>query len=585
MENQKIDQKKKRDGFGLDKLAYMLQFLKGHLVLYWLGTLMIASFGFLLNVFSGQLYRVITGLADDWVRFWRELGLVFVLLLVIVILVGAGNWLFTSAVAYGDQALRKKLSFQMSRMSMADWYSRHSGEWLTMLGKDADNAARSYKQVIVNAAGLAIQLVGGILVVLKAPWLLLYALVSGFAYFGIGIIQRKRYKKYAEGEQQAAADAASYIEDVLNGFIVMRLYHLLKLLMERHEEAVKEGREYGWKIAKVSILNGALGQIGYTLGFSGVYLVGLLLVNQGQMSVPEMLAIWPIAMGVSNSISHGGFFLTSIQPTVVAIERVMGALELQIEQDGRLSQVEERDDGIALELRDVCFGYEENKPVLDHVSLQIRKGEKIAIVGESGCGKSTLVKLLLRFYDVQQGEIRLGKHLVADYTLSALRGQFAYVQQNARLLGGTIFQNISMVREEATQEQVYEAARNAYADEFIRELPEGYETQVGERGAQVSGGQRQRIAIARAFLKDAPIMIFDEITASLDSESEAKVQQAVDATPQEKTLIMITHRLSAAVSADCILVMDKGRLVESGSHSELLAQGGVYTRLWNTQFS
>ena len=253
------------------------------------------------------------------------------------------------------------------------------------------------------------------------------------------------------------------------------------------------------------------------------------------------------------------------------------------ETEGIITKISESD--IVLELCNVSFTYDQERYALKNINLKIYKGEKIAFVGESGSGKSTLVKLFMRFYDVQQGEVLIGGHRVQDYTLEALRGQFSYVSQSSYLFSGSIYQNISIVKENATQDQVKMAARNACAEDFICELPNGYDTLIGERGTQLSGGQRQRIAIARAFLNDAPILVFDEISAALDSESATKVQQAVEHIPEEKTLLMITHRLSAAVTADRIVVMENGGIVEIGSHSELLAEGKVYARLWNMQYT
>ena len=542
-----------------------------------------ASFTFLQNVFTGQLYRVVTTLGQSGSAFVRQLLFVFGLLLLVVSVVGVGRWLVTRTTACADQALRRKMADKMSRMPMESWYKQHSGQWLTMLGKDAENASKAYKQQIQKIVSLFITVAGGIvLLAVQTPVLLIYALASGIFYFGVGLISRKRNKENAEGNQQATALAASYLSDILSGFLVMRLYHLLQFFMKKQQGAIEEGYDYGKKIARVQIGNGALGQIGYTLAYSGALIVGLLLVYQGKMELSTMMALWPISVGLSFGIMEFGFVVTEMQPIVVAVDRIRTVFGLPEETGGTQSEVQEQEP--ILMLNDVSFSYESGRPVLDHVSIQVQKGEKVAFVGESGSGKSTLVKLLLRFYDVQQGEVLLDGVPVGEYTLEALRSHFAYVPQNAHLLSGTIYQNIAMVRPEATQQQVISAAQNAYADEFIRELPEGYQTQTGERGMQLSGGQRQRIAIARAFLKDAPIMVFDEITAALDGEAEAKVQQAVDATPQGKTLLMITHRLSAAVSADRIIVMDQGKIVESGTHQQLLQSDGTYARLWQMQF-
>ncbi len=573
----------KKEYLGLESIGFMLQFLKGHRFGFWIGTALMASFTFLQNVFTGQLYRVVTTLGQSSSAFARQLLFVFGLLLLVVSAAGMGRWLVTRTTACADLALRRKMAEKMSHMPMESWYKQHSGQWLTMLGKDAENATKVYKQQIQRIGSLFIAVAGGIiLLAIQAPALLLYAMVSGIFYFGVGLVSRKRNKENAEGNQQATAQAASYLADILSGFLVMRLYHLLQFFMKKQHEAIDEGFAYGKKIARVQIGNGALWQIGYTLAYSGALIVGLLLVYQGRLELSAMMALWPISMGVSFSIMEFGFVVTEMQPIVVAVNRIQNVFELPEETGGQQTKVQKQEP--VLELKNVTFAYEPGRTVLDQVNIQIYSGEKVAFVGESGSGKSTFVKLLLRFYEPQRGEVLLYGVPVGIYALETLRNQFAYVPQNAYLLSGTIEQNIAMVRPEAVQQQVINAAKNAYADEFIRELPEGYQTQTGERGMQLSGGQRQRIAIARAFLKDAPIMVFDEITAALDGEAEAKVQQAVDATPQGKTLLMITHRLSAAVSAGRIIVMDHGKIVEMGTHQQLLEKNGKYARLWRIQF-
>ena len=576
--------KKGKTWLGFENLAFMMQFLKGHLFSFWIGTLMMSSFAFMQSVFIGQLYCTITAIGENSSMFFLYFLRIFVLLLIVIAVSGIGIWIFTRATACGDQMLRRQLAYKMSRMPIKNWYGRHSGEWLTILGKDADNASYSYKQQIARFISLAIELLGGIIVLaFQSPILLVYALISGILYLNIGLLRRKRSQKYELENQKATATAAAYLADILNGFVAMRIYRLLQSLIKKQGEAIEASYKYNKKIASIIIINGALGQIGYTLAYSGAFIVGLLLVYQGWLHLSTMLALWPICMGVSFSMMQFGFFVTEMQKVVVAVEHIRLVMDLPKETEGIITKISESD--IVLELCNVSFTYDQERYALKNINLKIYKGEKIAFVGESGSGKSTLVKLFMRFYDVQQGEVLIGGHRVQDYTLEALRGQFSYVSQSSYLFSGSIYQNISIVKENATQDQVKMAARNACAEDFICELPNGYDTLIGERGTQLSGGQRQRIAIARAFLNDAPILVFDEISAALDSESATKVQQAVEHIPEEKTLLMITHRLSAAVTADRIVVMENGGIVEIGSHSELLAEGKVYARLWNMQYT
>lgn len=237
-----------------------------------------------------------------------------------------------------------------------------------------------------------------------------------------------------------------------------------------------------------------------------------------------------------------------------------------------------------IQFRDVSFEYTPGKPVLEHIDLTVRKGQKVALVGNSGGGKTTIVNLIPRFYEVTDGSIQIDGQDIRDVTLESLRGQIAVVFQDNFLFSGTIRENIMLGKEDATEEEVRQALDCACLSEFVDELDEGLDTFIGERGMLLSGGQKQRIAIARAFLKNAPIVILDEATSALDNKSEAIVQQAIDNLMQDRTVFVIAHRLSTIQNADKIVVINEGHIVETGTHTELLAKKGAYESLYMAQF-
>ena len=238
-----------------------------------------------------------------------------------------------------------------------------------------------------------------------------------------------------------------------------------------------------------------------------------------------------------------------------------------------------------IEFNDVSFGYLKNKPVLMHINLTVKRGETLAIVGNSGGGKSTLINLLPRFYDIRNGKITINDVNIKDYSLKSLRQNIAIVFQDNFLFSGTIRENILLGKRNATEEELNNAIKIAYLDEFINTLPKGLDTEIGERGILLSGGQKQRVAIARTFLKDAPIIILDEATSALDNKAEAIVQKAIDNLMKDKTVFVIAHRLSTIKNADRIAVINSGKLVELGTHDELMnIENGQYKTLYEMQF-
>jgi len=317
------------------------------------------------------------------------------------------------------------------------------------------------------------------------------------------------------------------------------------------------------------------------------------------------LIIWFGGMQVLNGSSTMGTFMSFLTALIMLYEPVKGVSKINSTIQSGLAaatrifnlldiepDIIEKSDAMvfpdfhkSIEFRNVSFSYEQDEPVLKNINLTVRQGEILAVVGPSGGGKTTLANLLPRFYDVTSGALLIDGHDVCDMTLASLRSQMALVTQQTILFNDTVRNNIAYGRQHCSDENIRQAAEAAFALKFIEELPQGFDTIIGESGARLSGGQRQRISIARAVLKDAPILVLDEATSALDTESERKVQKALENLMKNRTTIVIAHRLSTIQNADRIIVMQDGRLVEEGSHEQLLEVHGAYEGLYNLQYA
>ncbi len=322
-----------------------------------------------------------------------------------------------------------------------------------------------------------------------------------------------------------------------------------------------------------------------SVGIAAAIGYGSHLIMSGQITSGNFVSFITALILLYTPVKNLGNNLNAVQFSFFSIERIFEVLDSVPEIRDKENAVVMGREHTNIEFKDVWFEYVENVPVLKNINLQIKQGETIALVGNSGGGKTTIVNLLPRFYDIKSGSISIDGIDIRDYTLESLRQNIAVVFQDNFLFSGTIRDNILLGNENATEEQINQAVKMAYLDEFIASLQEGLNTQIGERGILLSGGQKQRVAIARAFLKDAPIIILDEATSALDNKAEAIVQKAIDNLMQDKTVFVIAHRLSTVRNADKIAVINEGQLVELGNHDELMSiENGQYKALYDMQF-
>ncbi|NLY54057.1 MAG: ABC transporter ATP-binding protein [Firmicutes bacterium] len=566
----------------------LLQYIKGHWYAYLAGGFYISVVEAAFQVMVASLLKLLVdaSLAGDLNLLVKSIGWAMVGLLTLAGLMPGIMRLFAGAVEKATLALRQDLFNHILDLPMAYHEQTHSGDAVTRLTNDVNQAKEAIGEppfqmlsLIVTATVTTayLGLIHWQFVVLAFTLTILPILTNRYA--------GKPMRRASSEVQASLASLNAKLKDMLVGMPVVRAFNLEQHFTDAYASANAETRRLGCVLSHRQGLNIASNNLLSSATFSSMLALGTFLLLRGEITPGEVLAAGQLCNGITNPMRAFGETWANLQRALGAADRVFTVLDepqecwQAVEQVADISDV----DGSMVCMREVAFAYANSNLVLTDINLKVRPGSVVALAGPSGGGKSTIFKLLLGFYEACAGECYLRGRPLRSYSLEELREQIAFVPQDPYLFAGTIYENIAYGRPDATPEEIFAAAKAANAHDFIMDLPEGYDTQVGERGTQLSGGQRQRVAIARALLKDAPLLLLDEATSSLDSESEHLVQEALQRLMQGRTTLVIAHRLSTIEHADYIYVVADGRIVEAGTHSELLDLDGLYRRLYENQ--
>ena len=493
--------------------------------------------------------------------------------------------------------LRRSLYDRVVNMQLRRMEGHHSGDTLSRMTNDLGTLHDFYVQRLGGLVFVSVYAIVGIGAIFQLDWRFgLISLLLGLTTTRISVRFLRPIRELSERIQAGLARLTERSVDLLQGMRVAKLFQIEAHLHRDYVEETNVLLSLQLRRARVDTLLETMDFVFGRFKSIGLLALGLYMLLQGYpIEVGTIAAIIYLQASADFIFRDFSTALTELQKALAGVRRVLELLDAEPEPHSSSKQwnADETDRtdlrGAAMvAMRDVDFAYTDNDGAeavaLQQVSLNVAPGQVAALVGPSGGGKSTLLKLLLGFYPVKNGALAINDRASSEHTLADWRAQIAYVPQEAYLFSGTIADNIRYGKPTATEDELIAATKAANAHAFILEQPQGYATPVGERGASLSGGQRQRIAIARALLKDAPILLLDEATSALDSESEQLVQAALQVLMQGRTTIAVAHRLSTIEHADCIYVLDKGRIVEAGRHAELLADAGLYHQLYHAQF-
>lgn len=495
------------------------------------------------------------------------------------------KYLTTSVGQWVMHDLRRVLYSHIQRLSLAFHDQKRTGDLISRVTSDIDAVQSLISNVLLGMVVNVLTLTGMMLVMFYLNWqFTLIALAVAPGLFWVVYHYTRRIKQAARAVRRKEGEVVSVLEEVLSSIRVVKAFAREDYEQERFEKESRESVQRALEARSVKAKLAPLVEVIVACGTCLVLWYGARLVMSGGLTSGELLVFLLYLGKMYKPMRELSKMTDTISKADVGWERIREVLENEMQvRDVRGARRAPHFKG-AIEFDHVSFSYDSNARVLEDLSLKIEPGQVAALVGPTGAGKTTIVSLLPRFYDPSKGVIRIDGGDVRQFKQKSLRQQISFVLQEPLLFRATIAENIAYGKPDATDEEIARAAELANAAEFIDRMPEGYDTMVGERGVTLSGGQRQRITIARAIIRNAPILILDEPSAGLDSASEKLVFDALENLMQGRTSIVIAHRLATVRRADIIFVIDKGHVIESGTHEELLARGGLYSRLYELQF-
>ncbi len=579
---------------GITSVLYIFKYIKPYIGYFIVGMICLVVGSLIFMIFPGAAGEM-ANIANGEPKY--DLGLkvkdfwwVFLLILVSQGILSYFRTVFFAVVSEKGMAdLRKDLYKKIISQEMYFFEERRVGELTSRVTTDVEQLQSAFSVSLAEFVRQIVTIIAGVIIIaFLAPKLSLVMLAT-FPFIVIAAMFFGRYiKKLSKKRQDQLAETNTIVEETFQSFSIVKAFANEWFESIRYGKSIDEVVKVSLQFAKV---RGVFFIFIITVLFGGIFFIlwqGALLVEQGSMEVGDLFGFIIYTGIIGGAIASFGTLYASIAQAVGATERIQEILksdsEVEILEDGKIEDIHLMG---KIEYENVRFTYPTRKEmeVLKGINLTVNPGEKVALVGQSGSGKSTIVQLLMSFYNIEEGQIKIDDKSIKEYNLLSLRKKLGVVPQEVILFGGTIEENIRYGNPLATNEQVLEAARQSNSLEFIEKFPKGLDTVVGERGIKLSGGQRQRIAIARAILKDPKILLLDEATSSLDTESERIVQDALDRLMEGRTSIIVAHRLATIRNVDRIYVLEDGKIVEQGTHDELSEdENGVYYNLAKLQF-
>ena len=495
------------------------------------------------------------------------------------------GWIMSSVSQRTSYELRRSIAEKIDRMPMGYFERNSVGDTLSRITNDVDTLGQSLNQGVTQLITSVTTIVGVLVMMLTInPLMTLITVVILPVSVVLIMVVVKRSQKFFLAQQRTLGEINGLVEETFSGHAIVKAFNREDGTVDNFNETNARLYNSAWKSQFFSGLMQPIMNFVGNLGYVAVAITGSFLAVQGVITVGDIQAFIQYVKNFTQPITQLTQVSNVLQQMAAAAERIFEFLD-EPEEEPDHATVTSGEVECEVEFDHVHFGYDPAKPVIEDFSARVTEGQTVALVGPTGAGKTTMVKLLMRFYDVQSGSIKIGGHDIRDFARDDLRSMFGMVLQDTWLFHGTIRDNIRYGKLDATDEEVEAAAKAAYVHHFIQTLPAGFDTEINEDASNISQGQRQLLTIARAILADRRMLILDEATSSVDTRTEERIQKAMDNLMAGRTSFVIAHRLSTIKNADLILVMRDGDIVEQGAHGELLALGGFYAELYNSQFT